>query len=162
MAKDNFSDLEQLLAEFEASDLTELHVRHGELEIFLSKDADAVGLGGGPVQVSTAKAPVKAGKAAAAAASAPAASAPAAEIPDGAVVVRAPYLGTFYRSPKPGAPSYVEIGQDVTDETEMCLVEVMKLFTAVRAGCSGKVVAILVDDGAMVSADQPLFAVMPA
>jgi len=161
VAKDNFTDLEQLLAEFEASDLTELHVRHGDLEIFLSKDADAAGLGGGPVQVSTAKAPVKAGKAANPSA-ATASAAPAVEIPEGAVIVRAPYLGTFYRSPKPGAPSYVEIGQDVSDETEMCLVEVMKLFTAVRAGCSGKVAAILVDDGAMVSADQPLFAVMPA
>ncbi|WP_066557544.1 acetyl-CoA carboxylase biotin carboxyl carrier protein [Croceicoccus bisphenolivorans] len=161
MAKDNFTDLEQLLAEFEASDLTELHVRHGELEIFLSKDENAVGLGGGAVQVATAKAPVKTGKTASPPASAPTAAAPAADIPEGAVVVRAPYLGTFYRAPKPGAPHYVEIGQPVSDETEMCLVEVMKLFTAVRAGCSGTVAAILAEDGAMVAADQPLFAVMP-
>lgn len=164
--KSELDDLERLLAEFEASDLTELHVRQDGMEIFLSRDANAQGPG--TTSVSVASAPVapaaRSGKkAAASAAPAPAAaSAAPSDLPDGAVIVRAPYLGTFYRAPKPGAPSYVEIGQDVSDETEMCLVEVMKLFTAVRAGCSGKVHSVLVEDGAMVAADQPLFAVIPA
>ena len=49
----------------------------------------------------------------------------------------------------------------VAAETELCLVEVMKLFTAVRAGVSGKVVQVMAIDGELVAADQPLFAVMP-
>lgn len=49
------------------------------------------------------------------------------------MVVEAPNLGTFYRSPKPGAPPFVEIGQEVQKGAELCLIEVMKLFTSVRA-----------------------------
>jgi acetyl-CoA carboxylase biotin carboxyl carrier protein len=156
------ADLEILIDEFKRSGLRELQARHGDFEIYLSQDADAPGLGGGGgapvVQVqraaSAAAAPV--------AAVAPAAPAPAAQaVPEGAVVVCAPYLGTFYRSPKPGSPPYVEIGSEVSAESELCLVEVMKLFTAVRAGVAGKVVQVMASDGELVASDQPLFAVMP-
>jgi acetyl-CoA carboxylase biotin carboxyl carrier protein len=85
-----------------------------------------------------------------------------ADLPEGAVVVRAPYMGTFYRAPKPGAPAYVELGSEVTADTELCLVEVMKLFTAVRSPVAGRVHAILATDGQMVEANQPIFAVLPA
>ncbi|MCT2399315.1 acetyl-CoA carboxylase biotin carboxyl carrier protein [Novosphingobium mangrovi (ex Huang et al. 2023)] len=165
--KNELTDIEQLLAEFEASDLAELQVRHGDFEIYLSKDSNAAGLGGGSAAQPAARitgtaSPVipaqPAENSARASAPAPAAS----DIPDGAVLVKAPYLGTFYRAPKPGAPSFVEVGQAVSEETELCLVEVMKLFTAVRAGVSGTIHAVLADDGAMVAADQPLFVVVPA
>ena len=91
------ADLEQLIAEFEASDLRELHVREGDFEIYLSKDSDSPG-------VSSVKAagrhpgmaqPVAPSQAEPAEPGAPRAE-PEAEIsaPDGAIVVRAPYLGT--------------------------------------------------------------------
>lgn len=161
-------DIEALIADFEASGMRELHVRAGEVEIYLSTDPAAPGLGA-EAQVTQA-APVAAPAPAptpvpvATLASAPAAPAGAApsDLPDNAVIVRAPYLGTFYRAPKPGSPVYVDVGSTVTADTEMCLVEVMKLFTAVRAGVAGTVHAILATDGAMVEADQPLFAVIPA
>lgn len=160
------ADIEALIADFQASGMRELHVRSGDFEIYLSTDASAPGLGAQAVAVRVE--PI------AAAAAAPAAAAPApttaptvasaaapSSLPDNAVIVRAPYLGTFYRAPKPGSPVYVDVGSIVTADTEMCLVEVMKLFTAVRAGLSGTVHAILATDGAMVEADQPLFAVIP-
>ena len=59
-------------------------------------------------------------------------------------LVRAPNLGTFYRAPKPGAAPYVAIGQKVEAETEVCLIEVMKLFTSVCAGVAGTVREVLV------------------
>ena len=59
------------------------------------------------------------------------------EAPAHWVAVRAPNLGTFYRAPKPGAAPYVSVGQKVDAETEVCLIEVMKLFTYVLAGVSG-------------------------
>ena len=165
--KDTISDIEQLIAEFEASGLRELHARRGDFEIYLSDAPDAPCLDA----ASSVSAPVTKGRQAAAkapAASAPApaspavaAPAPEASFPDGAVIIRAPYLGTFYRAPKPGAPAYVEVGQQVEQDSEMCLVEVMKLFTAVRASCSGTVHAVLANDGDMVAADQPLFVVIP-
>jgi acetyl-CoA carboxylase biotin carboxyl carrier protein len=86
---------------------------------------------------------------------------PAIDMPSGHVVVPAPSLGTFYRAPKPGAPSFIEIGQAVVPETELCLVEVMKLFTTLRAGVSGIIRQILVSDGEMIETGQPLFVIEP-
>ena len=162
---DPLKDLEKLVEEFRQSGLRELHARTGELEIYLSQDPDAPGLDGPSVTVSTPAQPaaINAAPVVAATASAnapaPATAPAAANVPEGATIVAAPYLGTFYRSPKPGAPAYVELGSDVTAESELCLVEVMKLFTAVRAGVAGKVVAILASDSDLVQAGQPLFAV---
>lgn len=78
------------------------------------------------------------------------------EIPEGHVLIRAPHLGTFYRAPKPGAKPFVSIGQRVDPDTEVCLIEVMKLFTAIRAGVRGVIRKVLADDGQMVEFDQPL------
>ena len=77
--------------------------------------------------------------------------------PAGHVFVRAANLGTFYRSPKPGAPSYVEVGGRVYGDTEVCLIEVMKLFTPLIAGVQGIVPEVYVTDGALVEFDQPRF-----
>lgn len=74
------------------------------------------------------------------------------------MVVSAPNLGTFYRAPKPGAANYVEIGSRVKAGDELCLIEVMKLFTAVRADVDGVIHSVLVEDGGMVEGGQPLFA----
>ena len=83
-------------------------------------------------------------------------------IPANWTAVTAPNLGTFYRSPKPGAAPFVEIGQMVTENTEICLLEVMKLFTAVQAGVAGKGVQVCVNDADMVEHGQPLFYVEKA
>jgi biotin carboxyl carrier protein len=80
---------------------------------------------------------------------------------DGGEISRAPYLGTFYRAPKPGEASFVELGATVGAESELCLVEVMKLFTSVRAGIAGTIAHVLAVDGQMVEAGQPLFAIEP-
>ena len=75
--------------------------------------------------------------------------------------ITAPNLGTFYRAPKPGAAPYVEVGQHIGEATEVCLIEVMKLFTPVRAGVSGRIAAACVEDGEMVEFGAPLFLVEP-
>lgn len=77
------------------------------------------------------------------------------------VPVRAPNLGTFYRSPKPGTAPYVDIGQEVEPDTEICLIEVMKLFTTVRAGMKGIVREVCVADSEMVEGEQTLFLIEP-
>ena len=78
------------------------------------------------------------------------------------IAVVAPNLGTFYRAPKPGAPPFVNVGQTVTPETEMCLLEVMKLFTTVTAGAGGVVRRICVQDAEMVEFGETLFYIEPA
>ena len=71
--------------------------------------------------------------------------------------VCAPNLGTFYRSPKPGAAPFVEVGQQVERDTEICLLEVMKLFTSVKAGSRGTIRKVCVEDGVLVEGGQLLF-----
>ncbi|HEY6924062.1 MAG TPA: acetyl-CoA carboxylase biotin carboxyl carrier protein [Steroidobacteraceae bacterium] len=73
--------------------------------------------------------------------------------------VVAPLLGTFYRSPKPGAPPFVEVGATVTEDTVVAIIEVMKLMNTVRAGVRGAVVEILPVDGALVEYGEPLLRV---
>lgn len=79
----------------------------------------------------------------------------------GAHVVEAPILGTFYRAPKPGEPPFVQVGDVVTADTVVCIVEVMKLMNSVRAGVAGTVVEILASDGELVELGTPLFLVRP-
>ncbi len=81
--------------------------------------------------------------------------------PSNTVAVRAPNLGTFYRAPKPGAAAFVEIGQLVQPDTDVCLIEVMKLFTAVKAGTKGHIRAICAKDSELIEYDQPLFFIEP-
>jgi len=66
------------------------------------------------------------------------------------VEVRAPLLGTFYRAPKPGAPSFVEVGGRVESDTIVGIIEVMKLMNTVRAGVNGVVREVCARDGALV------------
>lgn len=72
------------------------------------------------------------------------------------VAVKAPNLGTFYRSPKPGSPPFVQVGQKVESGTELCLIEVMKLFTSVRADQGGTIRHIAAADAELVEGGQPL------
>lgn len=158
-------DLETLLREFEASGLAELHVRTGEFDLYLSKNPLAQGPAGGVPSASPAPArSALAAGAVPAQAPSPVAEAPVAspaELPPGCVAIGAPYLGTFYRAPKPGEPNFVEIGDTIEAGTDMCLVEVMKLFTAVRSEIKGVVREIYAVDGQMVEEGQPLFALEP-
>lgn len=167
---DNSKDVMAIVDLFEQSDWDELHIELDGLHLFLSRNADArlsSGLGGAPAVAAPAAAPAPAVAAAAPAAPAVTPMASAEPVSGGAipanwVAVTAPNLGTFYRSPKPGTAPFVEIGQMVTEDTEICLLEVMKLFTAVQAGVAGKVVQVCVNDADMVEHGQPLFYVEKA
>ena len=82
-------------------------------------------------------------------------------VPTGAVVVRAPMIGTFYRSPSPGAPPFVDEGQMVESDTIVCIIEVMKLMNSIPAGARGRVREVLVADGAQVETGAPLVVLDP-
>jgi acetyl-CoA carboxylase biotin carboxyl carrier protein len=78
---------------------------------------------------------------------------------EGEVAVRAPMLGTFYRSPSPNDRPFVEVGQRVKEDDIVCLIEVMKLFSSIRAGIDGVVARFLVENGALVEYDQPVIVI---
>lgn len=152
-----------LMEDFQRSGLRELHVRLNDVEIYLSSDAGATGLDGLGVQTTIPTGAALATPSAAQPvqpAAKPTATSASAALPANATIISAPYLGTFYRSPKPGSAAYVEIGSRVSPETELCLVEVMKLFTSVQAECTGTVHRVLANDGDIVQADQPLFVIV--
>jgi acetyl-CoA carboxylase biotin carboxyl carrier protein len=65
-------------------------------------------------------------------------------------------VGTFFRRPNPTSPPFVEVGDEVQPDTSVCIVEVMKLLNTIEAGCSARVISILVDDGASIESGQPL------
>lgn len=96
-----------------------------------------------------------------AAASAPPALTPASAINPAWMAVVAPNLGTFYRSPKPGAAPFVEVGSTVAANDEVCLLEVMKLFTSVTAGVAGVVCHVAASDAQLVEGGQILFHIKP-
>ncbi|OGA22926.1 MAG: hypothetical protein A3H34_01635 [Betaproteobacteria bacterium RIFCSPLOWO2_02_FULL_67_19] len=85
----------------------------------------------------------------------------AARIPEGAVAVRAPMLGTFYRAPSPTEPPYVEVGKRVAAGEPVCVIEVMKLFNTVNAEIGGTILEIAAENGTMVEYNQVLFVVQP-
>jgi acetyl-CoA carboxylase biotin carboxyl carrier protein len=80
---------------------------------------------------------------------------------EGLHVVRAPMVGTFYRSPSPGAPPFVEVGSQVKAGDPLCLVEVMKLFTTIAAEREGTIVGIGAENAAPVEYGQMLFVMKP-
>jgi acetyl-CoA carboxylase biotin carboxyl carrier protein len=148
----NANDIETIVKLFKSSGWREMQVRVDGGELFLSTDPGArMAAGAGPVPVA---APVPA--AAPVAPPAKATIAQAAPNPNWLPIV-APNLGTFYRAPKPGSPPLVEIGQRVEANTEICLLEVMKLFTAVTAGVAGTIVQVCVQDAELVEGGRILF-----
>jgi acetyl-CoA carboxylase biotin carboxyl carrier protein len=78
------------------------------------------------------------------------------------VEIKSPMVGTFYVSPSPDKPAFVNIGDDVAAGKTVCMIEAMKLFNEIESEVSGKIVKILVDDASPVEYDQPLFLVDPS
>jgi acetyl-CoA carboxylase biotin carboxyl carrier protein len=112
-----------------------------------------------PVAVQTAPMAV----AAPAAAPVAAVAAPVAEAKaDNLITIKSPMVGTFYRTPNPESPVFVNVGDDVKPGKVVCIIEAMKLFNEIESEISGKIVKILVDNATPVEYDQPLFLVEPA
>ena len=71
-------------------------------------------------------------------------------------------IGTFYRQAGPGKPIFVNVGDEVTQGTVVCIIEAMKLFNEIESEVSGTIVKVLVEDASPVEFDQPLFLVEPS
>ncbi|AGZ24414.1 MULTISPECIES: acetyl-CoA carboxylase biotin carboxyl carrier protein [Staphylococcus] len=80
-------------------------------------------------------------------------------VADNYETINAPMVGTFYKSPSPEEGAYVQVGDKVSNDTTVCILEAMKLFNEIQAEISGEIVEILVEDGQMVEYGQPLFKV---
>ena len=92
-------------------------------------------------------------------------SAQAAEVADENskyVTIKSPIIGTFYRKPAPDKPTFVDVGDTISQGDVLCVIEAMKLFNDIESEVSGKIVKVLVEDSSPVEFDQPLFLVDPS
>ena len=98
-----------------------------------------------------------------AAAPAPAAPVAAAPVADTShyITIKSPMIGTFYHSPTPEKPVFVNVGDEIQAGTVVCIIEAMKLFNEIESEVSGRIVKVLVDNASPVEYDQPLFLVEP-
>jgi acetyl-CoA carboxylase biotin carboxyl carrier protein len=144
-------DVEEILKLLDATPLQQFELETDRFKITLRRRAD-----GGWTQERRSRGP--AGETAAA--KEVAASTTSSTLEIDANEIRAPLVGTFYRSPKPGAPPFVEAGSPVGVDTVVAIVETMKLMTAIYAGSCGRIAEILIDDGQFVEQDQLLMRVV--
>jgi acetyl-CoA carboxylase biotin carboxyl carrier protein len=89
-------------------------------------------------------------------------SKPAETTPSNTITIKSPMIGTFYRSPSPDKPSFVNVGDDIEPGKVVCIIEAMKLFNEIESEVKGKIVKVLAEDASPVEYDQPLFLVEPA
>ena len=138
-------------------DLTEIDLRQGEQRLRLRRGPETVTVATSPPQAAPGTA--TSGGAGQAPETRPAAT-PA--VDDGkSIVIRSPMVGTFYASPNPESPPFVKVGDQVGPETTVCIVEAMKVFNEIPAECSGRIAAMLAQNGDAVEFNQPLFRVEP-
>ena len=144
--------LKKLIDLVQESGIAELEITEGEEKVKIVKGGEATVTPVAPAAAPPAAAP------AAGAAAAPAAAAAAAEEPaQPGHVLKAPMVGTFYRSPSPEAKPFVEVGQNVKAGETVCIIEAMKLMNEIEADATGMIKAILVEGGQPVEYGQPLF-----
>ena len=147
--------LKKLIDLVQESGIAELEITEGEEKVRILKGGGAPAPGvatpSGPPDTALARESVK-----------PPAPAPGAQesepAPEGQLV-KAPMVGTFYRSPSPDAKPFVEVGQAVKKGDTVCIIEAMKLMNEIETDVSGVVKAILVENGQPVEYGQPLFVI---
>jgi acetyl-CoA carboxylase biotin carboxyl carrier protein len=140
--------VKKLIDLLESSDIAEIEIKEGEESVRISRGSIGTAT---PIVYQAPAAPV--------AAAAPAATpgvAPAAE----GNTIKSPMVGTFYRSPSPSSPAYVEVGKHVKAGDVVCIVEAMKMMNQIEADQAGVIEAFLVEDGEPVEFDQPLIRIV--
>ena len=142
--------VKQLVELMTANDLTDIEIKQGDLQITLRRGSQSVVASGLPIPSLAAPQTL------------PAAAMPTVpEEPANTTVIKSPMVGTFYSASSPDAPPFVKVGDTVTPEKTVCLVEAMKVYNEIQAECTGKIVAVLVKNGETVEFGKPLFRVAP-
>jgi acetyl-CoA carboxylase biotin carboxyl carrier protein len=152
--------VKKLIELLEESNIDEIEIKEGEESVRISRNSAQAILAAQQAPIYAQPAPIAAPAPAHAPAPAPA-PAPTAEVPAATEghVVASPMVGTFYRSPSPTSPAFVEVGQSVKVGDVICIVEAMKMMNQIEADQSGTVTAIHVDNGEPVEFDQPLITI---
>ena len=148
----DLNDLRRLLRILEKRNVSEFELEDDKMRLRLVR---GVVVASAPAHFAVAPSPV---------AATPDATSTAAPLVDDAstVYVTSPFVGTFYRSPSPDAPSFVEPGSSVREGQALCIVEAMKLMNEIEADCAGTILEILAENGKSVEFGQKLFKIRKA
>ena len=151
-----FEEIERILELMRQHDLAEFELEHEGLKLRVRKGSSAF-----PMPPSMPHAPAPAAPAPAAVPSPlpPAAAPPPDTDAVELAVVKSPIVGTFYRSPEPGAASFVEVGQRVRKDQVLCIIEAMKLMNEITSEYDGEIVSAYVENGKPVQYGERLFAI---
>ena len=148
-------DIKELIALFRKNDLSEFSLEQESFKISLKRGSDAPLIFSQPAH-SLAPAPQAQLPAPAPAHSSGAAAAPAPPS-DGSHDILSPMVGTFYTAASPDSPTFVSVGQHVTADTVICIIEAMKVMNEIKAETSGTIVEVIAENGKPVQYGQPLF-----
>ena len=143
--------VKKLIELLETSDIAEIEIKEGEEAVRISRSSSVM---------TTVVAPAAAPAAAPAPSPVAAAEEKLAPQTTSGHVVSSPMVGTFYRSPSPSSPPFVEIGTHVKAGDVVCIIEAMKMMNQIEAEKAGIIEAILVNDGEPVEFDQPLVTIV--
>ena len=138
--------VKKLIELLEASNIDEIEIKEGEESVRIRRN-------GNPQPAVLSAPPVPA-------AAAPVPAVEAASVPLSGHILKSPMVGTFYRSPSPSSPAFVETGQHVKVGDVVCIIEAMKMMNQIEADKSGVVEAILAEDGQAVEFDQALITIV--
>ena len=150
--REAFRLIDKMLKLMESRGLVELEMEHEGMRIRLKRASAGQGV---PVVEYAPGAPQAGGPV-----TAPAGPPPATPERD-RIVIKSPMVGTFYQSPAPDAPPFVEIGQEIEVGQVICILEAMKLMNEIKSETTGRIMEILVESGAPVEFGQALFVVEP-
>lgn len=162
----NIKDIESLIKFVQNSGVAEVSLEQKDLKITIRTTHGQMMMASAPTThvQHFAPAPVAANQVSASTPVAP----PAAEKPKGGadeskyITIKSPMIGTFYRTPSPDKPVFVNVGDEIKAGSVLCIIEAMKLFNEIESEVTGKIVKVLVDNSTPVEYDQPLFLVDPS
>ena len=151
----DFKEIRELIRVFDKSELNKLKVKEGEFEISMQRGFETgittVTTSAPMAQAATIPAPV--------AISTTSSTSEAVTSTTSGDVITSPMVGTYYSSPSPESPSFVEVGSTVKKGQTLCILEAMKIMNEVEAEFDCKIIEILVKDGSPVEYDMPIFVV---
>jgi len=153
-------EIQELIDYISNSGLAEVKIKTEEFELSIKKYAESAQVR--VVESAPAPQPAAAPAPAPVQAPQPAASEAPAAASSNLVEIKSPMIGTFYLTPNPDSPAFVNVGDTIKAGQTVCIIEAMKLFNEIESEISGKIVKILVSNATPVEYDQPLFLVDPA
>jgi acetyl-CoA carboxylase biotin carboxyl carrier protein len=157
-----YKQIQELIKTINKSNISELSIEQGDFKITIKQENSGHGQYLHPAPPAVHHAPVPQQTAPVVHTAAPVVEkAPVLAVSGNTITIKSPMIGTFYRSPSPDKPVFVNVGDEIKAGQVLCIIEAMKLFNEIESEVSGKLIKVVADDSSPVEYDQPLFIIEP-